>query len=167
MGFLFDCSQAKGGNSYYYKNPITQILAFKVKGVIVIKQARSPSCFQKRILDHTSLIKWISRTMVTRVIAYYFTYLFVTIFSSFWFLGGSDTGLEPLYFTNCYTQSIKIVKFFSQSSLLVKHTIYSVIQYTTICSTTIYSTPFNSIFFEGTHYITRGSTLNPPIINAT
>jgi len=63
--------------------------------------------------------------MVTRVIAYYFTYLFVTIFSSFWFLGGSDTGLEPLYITNCYTQSIKIVKFFSQSSLLVKHTLFS------------------------------------------
>jgi len=34
--------------------------------------------------------------MVTRVIAYYFTYLNVTDFSSFWFLGGSDTGLAVL-----------------------------------------------------------------------
>jgi len=30
------------------------------------------------------------------VIGYYFTYLNVTDFSSFWFLGGSDTGLAPL-----------------------------------------------------------------------
>ena len=63
--------------------------------------------------------------MVTSVIGYYFTYLNVTDFSSFWFLGGSDTGLEPLYITSYYSQSIKIVKFFSQSSLLVKYTIFS------------------------------------------
>ena len=42
--------------------------------------------------------KWTSWTIVTRVIAYYFTYLNVTDFSSFWFLGGSDTGLAPSIF---------------------------------------------------------------------
>ena len=36
--------------------------------------------------------------MVTGVKAHYFTYLFVTNFSSFWFLGGSDTGLAPFNF---------------------------------------------------------------------
>ncbi len=39
--------------------------------------------------------------MVTSVIGYYFTYLFVTIFSSFWFLGGSDTGLAVLTIYYC------------------------------------------------------------------
>jgi len=34
--------------------------------------------------------------MVTSVIGYYFTHLNVTYFSSFWFLGGSDTGLAVL-----------------------------------------------------------------------
>jgi hypothetical protein len=37
--------------------------------------------------------------MVTRVKAYYFTLLNVTNFSSFWFLGGSDTGLALFIFT--------------------------------------------------------------------
>jgi len=41
--------------------------------------------------------KWTSWTIVTRVIAYYFTYLNVTDFSSFWFLGGSDTGLDIFF----------------------------------------------------------------------
>jgi len=36
--------------------------------------------------------------MVTSVIGYYFTLLNVTNFSSFWFLGGSDTGLAPSIF---------------------------------------------------------------------
>jgi|DEB0MinimDraft_6_1074348.scaffolds.fasta_scaffold85226_1 hypothetical protein len=34
--------------------------------------------------------------MLTSVIGYYFTHLNVTYFSSFWFLGGSDTGLAVL-----------------------------------------------------------------------
>ena len=37
--------------------------------------------------------------MVTGVKAHYFTLLNVTYFSSFWFLGGSDTGLAPFFFT--------------------------------------------------------------------
>jgi hypothetical protein len=36
--------------------------------------------------------------MITGVKAHYFTLLNVTDFSSFWFLGGSDTGLAPSIF---------------------------------------------------------------------
>ena len=36
--------------------------------------------------------KWTSWTIVTRVIAYYFTYLNVTDFSSFWFWEGVTQG---------------------------------------------------------------------------
>lgn len=47
--------------------------------------------------------------MVTSVIGYYFTYLFVTIFSSFWFLGGSDTGLE-LFFNIFFSSILFLLK---------------------------------------------------------
>ena len=53
--------------------------------------------------------KWTSWTIVTRVIAYYFTYLNVTNFSSFWFLGGSDTGLE-LLFNNFFSSILSLLK---------------------------------------------------------
>ena len=42
--------------------------------------------------------------MITGVKAHYFTLLNVTNFSSFWFLGGSDTGLE--LFFNIFLSSI-------------------------------------------------------------
>jgi hypothetical protein len=62
--------------------------------------------------------------MVTSVIGYYFTHLNVTYFSSFWFLGGSDTGLAVL------TPSFNRLT-------LKSTTTYSNKWYTPICSTTI------------------------------
>ena len=44
--------------------------------------------------------------MVTGVKAHYFTLLNVTYFSSFWFLGGSDTGLAPFFFTFKVSETI-------------------------------------------------------------
>ena len=90
--------------------------------------------------------------MVTSVIGYYFTYLNVTDFSSFWFLGGSDTGLEPLYIISYYSQSIKIVKYFSQSSLLVKYTIFS----TPLYVVPQYIVPVLTAYFLRVHITSQG-----------
>jgi len=76
--------------------------------------------------------------MVTSVIGYYFTLLNVTDFSSFWFLGGSDTGLAVL---SIYSYLYKLL--YINYPITVNHTL---IQYPTRSSTTIYSTPLTAIF---------------------